>query len=152
MTRTKHLAGWGRTTFWMMASVSLLLWVTGVVMFVLPVSELMDMSPTQVAWRHQAGVIHGVCTWLFCVLCGRGVWPHVRVMWHKQRDRRQWGLGLFNLTIFCAIGITGLTLLYGNPDLHEGASPWHFWIGALSVVVFLAHTWRRFIPAKPEPI
>jgi hypothetical protein len=43
MTRTKHLAGWGRSTFLWMTGVSLLLFITGVVMFVLPASELMDM-------------------------------------------------------------------------------------------------------------
>ena len=152
MTRTKHLAGWGRTTFWMMAVISLLLWVTGVVMFLLPASDMMDMSPTQTAWRHTAGVVHGVSTWLFCVLCGRGVWPHVRVMWHKQTDMTQWALGLLNLTVFSAIALTGLALLYGSPDMHDGASPLHFWIGAICALIFLAHTWRRFIPAKSEHV
>ena len=99
----------------MMAAVSLLLWSTGVVMFLLPASELIDMSPTQAAWRHAAGVAHGVSTWLFCMLCGRGVWPHVRVMWHKHSDRTQWALGLLNLTVFSTIALTGLALLYGSP-------------------------------------
>lgn len=152
MTRSKHLAGWGRATFWMMAAVSLLLWGTGVVMFLLPASELIDMSPTQAVWRHAAGVVHGVSTWLFCMLCGRGVWPHVRVMWHKHSDRTQWALGLLNLTVFSTIALTGLALLYGSPDMHDSASPLHFWMGAICALVFLGHTWRRFLPAKSQHV
>lgn len=152
MTRSKHLAGWGRATFWMMAAVSLLLWGTGVVMFLLPASELIDMSPTQAVWRHAAGVVHGVSTWLFCMLCGRGVWPHVRVMWHKHSDRTQWALGLLNLVVFSTIALTGLALLYGSPDMHDSASPLHFWMGAICALVFLGHTWRRFLPAKSQHV
>ena len=152
MTRSKHLAGWGRATFWIMAAVSLLLWSTGVVMFLLPASDLIDMSPTQTTWRHAAGVVHGISTWLFCVLCGRGVWPHVRVMLHKHSDMTQWALGILNLTVFSTIALTGLALLYGSPDMHDGASPLHFWLGAISALVFLAHTWRRFIPAKSQHV
>jgi len=136
----------------MMAAVSLLLWGTGVVMFLLPATELIDMSPTQAAWRHAAGVVHGVSTWLFCMLCGRGVWPHVRVMWHKHSDRTQWALGLLNLVVFSTIALTGLALLYGSPDMHDSASPLHFWMGAICALVFLGHTWRRFLPAKSQHV
>jgi len=76
----------------------------------------------------------------------------VRVMWHKQTDMTQWALGLLNLTVFSTIALTGLALLYGSPDMHDGASPLHFWIGAICALIFLAHTWRRFIPAKSEHV
>ena len=148
MTKTKHLAGWGRTTFWLMAVVCLLLFVTGVVMFVWPTSELMEMTSVQAGLRHGAGVVHGISTWLFCLMCGRGVWPHVRVMWHKHGVPTQWTLGLFNLSVFTAIALTGLLLLYGSPDLHDSASPLHFWMGVFCLFIFLAHTWRRFVPSK----
>ncbi len=147
MKKTRHLAGWGRTTFFMMAGVCLSLWCTGVVMFWLPVTALMDMTPAQAAWRHGAGVVHGVLTWLFCVMCGRGLWPHVRVMWHKRIDKDKWVLGLLNLALLLVLTLSGLLLLYGNPDMHEGASPLHFWVGAACPVLFLAHTWRRFVPS-----
>ena len=151
MKKTKHLAGWGRTTFLLMAAVSLLLFMTGVVMFVLPVSELFEMPPAQTSWRHAAGVVHGISTWLFCIMCGRGVWPHVRVMWHKQNETMKWALGLINLVLLVVIALGGLALLYGSPDLHDWVSPLHFWMGAVCPLVFLAHTWRRFIPSKFEP-
>jgi divalent metal cation (Fe/Co/Zn/Cd) transporter len=150
MKKTKHLAGWGRATFLLMAAVCLLLFVTGVVMFVLPVSELLEMTPAQASWRHAAGVMHGVSTWLFCIMCGRGVWPHVRVMWHKPSEAMKWALGLMNLVLLAVIALGGLALLYGSPDLHDWASPLHFWMGAVCPLVFLAHTWRRFIPSKFE--
>lgn len=150
MTRTKHLAGWGRFTFLWMAAVSLVLFITGVVMFVLPMAELLEMTAAQAAWRHACGVVHGVCTWVFCVMCGRGVWPHVRVMWHKHGDALKWALGLFNFAVVFAIALGGLALLYGSPDLHDWVSPVHFWMGALFPLIFLAHTWRRFIPTRSD--
>lgn len=148
MTRAKHLAGWGRSTFLWMAAVSLLLFSTGVVMFVLPASELVDMSPEQASWRHASGVVHGVSTWMFCILCGRGVWPHVRVMWHKHGESFQWALGLANFVVLAAIALGGLFLLYGSPDMHDWVSPLHFWMGAFCPLLFLAHTWRRLIPSR----
>jgi hypothetical protein len=133
-----------------MAVACLLLFVTGVVMFVLPASELVEMTPVQASWRHTSTVVHGVSTWLFCLIGGRGVWPHVRVMWHKQGAPIQWALGLFNLSVFAVIALTGLFLLYGSSDLHDDASPLHFWMGVFCLFIFLAHTWRRFVPSKFE--
>jgi hypothetical protein len=147
MKKGRHLAGWGRAPFLAMTAICLLLWGTGVVMFAWPASELMDMTPAQASWRHASGVVHGVLTWLFCVMCGRGVWPHVRVMWHKHRETRKWLLGLANLALLLALALSGLMLLYASPDLHDASAPLHFWMGAVGPLIFLAHTWRRFIPS-----
>jgi hypothetical protein len=146
MKKTKHSAGWGRSTFLLMAVVCLLLWTTGVVMYVLPASEVMDMTPVQASLRHASGVVHGVTTWAFCVLCGRGVWPHVRVMWHKHSAPSQWLLGLVNFMVLAAIALGGLVLLYGSPQMHDAVSPVHFWAGAVCPLLFFAHTWKRFLP------
>ena len=143
MKKTKPSAGWGRSTFLLMAVVCLLLWTTGVVMYLLPASEVMDMTPVQASWRHASGVVHGVTTWAFCLLCGRGVWPHVNVMWHKRSALSQWLLGLTNVMVLVLIALGGLLLLYGSPDMHEGVSPVHFWMGAVCPLVFLAHTRKR---------
>jgi hypothetical protein len=148
MRPTKHLAGWSKTTFLLMSAVCLLLLLTGLVMFLLPASDLMDMSAGQAALRHGAGVVHGVCTWFFCFMCGRAVWPHVRVMWHKRGHSYTWALGLINLIFLAGIALTGLFLLYGNPDLHDQASPLHFWMGVWSPFILVFHTWRRFVPSK----
>jgi len=147
MKKTRHLAGWGRTTFILMTAVCLSLWVTGLVMFEFPVSELMDMTPAQALLRHNAGVVHGVASWFFCVMCGRGVWPHVRVMWHKQGEATKWVLGMINLVVLAFIALGGLVLLYGSPEMHDWISPFHFWMGVVCALIFLAHTWRRFLPS-----
>lgn len=147
MKKTRHLAGWGRTTFWMMAAVSALLWSTGVVMFFLPVSELMEMTPSQTVLRHTSGVLHGVSTWLFCVICGRGVWPHIRVMWHKRTEKTKWILGQMNFIVLLVLAFSGWVLLYGSSEMHESISPLHFWMGAACPLIFMAHTWRRFVPS-----
>lgn len=143
MKTPKHLAGWARSTFLLMVGVCLLLWVTGVVMYAWPASEVMDLTPVQASLRHVAGVVHGVITWLFCLVCGRGVWPHVRIMWHKHRASRQWLLGLINFLVLAVMALGGLVLLYGSPETRDAVSPVHFWVGAVCPVVFLAHTWKR---------
>jgi hypothetical protein len=106
-----------------------------------------QMTPAQASWRHATGVVHGVSSWLFCILCGRGVWPHVRVMWHKQGTPVKWWLGMSNLMVLVAISLTGLMLLYGSPDIHDWVSPIHFGLGAFCPLIFVAHTWKRLIPS-----
>lgn len=144
MHRMKHMAGWGRSTFWMMTAVVLLLWLSGCVMYGLPAEELPDMTASQATMRRFSGVVHGVVSWLFCMMLGRGVWPHVRVMWHRRTDPAKWLWGLCNLVLLGFLALGGLVLLYGSPWMHDALSPWHFWLGALGPLLYLAHTWRRF--------
>ena len=146
MHRQAHRAGWRGMTFWLMTGVVIGLWVSGWVMHALPAEDLADMSPAQAGLRHACGVAHGVGAWLFGVLCGRGVWPHVRVMWHRHVRQRQWLWGLLNLCLFVFLSAGGLVLLYGSPWLHDTLSPWHFWTGLAGLGGYLAHTWRRFVP------
>jgi len=145
MSKPKHLAGWGRATFAWMASVIVLLWLTGLLMYAWPTAELMDMSELQALLRRGSGVMHGVLSWAFCVMCGRGVWPHVRMMWHKHSERATWWWGMTNLAGLLLLALGGLVLLYGSPDWHEAMSPVHFWLGAVLPVIVLAHTWRRWL-------
>jgi hypothetical protein len=146
MKKIKHSAGWGRATFGLMALICTALWITGLVMFAWPAESLMDLDPTEGALRHAAGVVHGVSTWLFCLMCGRGVWPHVRVMWLKRNAKSNWLLGVIHLFVLSVISLGGLVLLYGSPEWHDGMSPVHFWVGVFSPIVFFAHTWRRLLP------
>jgi H+/Cl- antiporter ClcA len=141
----KHMAGWGLVTFWMMTGVILSLWLSGLVMYWLPAEELPDMTPIQEGLRHACGIVHGTVSWVFCVMLGRGVWPHVRVMWHRRTRRAQWVWGTINLTMLGFLSLGGLTLLYGSPGLHEVMSSWHFWVGASLPLMYLAHTWKRFV-------
>lgn len=147
MHRTKHMAGWGRTTFWLMTAVILCLWLSGCVMYWLPAEALPDMTAAQEALRRTSGIVHGVVAWLFCVMLGRGVWPHVRVMWHRHTYQVKWIWGVLNLMLLVFLAFGGLVLLYGSPLMHDALSPWHFWGGVLGPALYLAHTWRRFFAA-----
>lgn len=147
MHRTKHMAGWGGSTFWLMTAVTACLWLSGCVLYGLPAENLPDMSDTQALVRRVSVVAHGSVAWLFCMLCGRAVWPHVRVMWHRHALRGKWAWGLLNLMLFVFLALGGLVLLYGSPWMHDSVSPWHFWTGVLIPVVYLAHTWGRMLPA-----
>ena len=142
MKHSKHLAGWGRRTFLTMAVITAMLWASGAWMHAWPMDGLFEMDPNEAKMRRACGVLHGVLTWLFCVMVGRGVWPHVRVMWHKT-DHAQWWVGCLNLLVFAFLMVTGLVLLYGNADLHDMVSAPHDWVGLLLPLTFLPHTWRR---------
>ena len=144
MRRTKPMAGWGGTTFWLMTGVVACLWLSGCVLYGLPVEDLPEMSVNQAVLRRASGVVHGCVAWLFCMLCGRGVWPHVRVMWHRHSQRGKWTWGLVNLLLFFFLACGGLVLLYGNPWMHESLLPWHFWVGAIGPAAYLVHTRGRW--------
>jgi hypothetical protein len=120
--------------------------LSGWAMYCLPAQDLPDMSDAQALLRRSSGVVHGVLAWFFGVLLGRGVWPHVRVMWHRQSPAGQWAWGVVNLFLLGALALGGLALLYGSADMHEVLSPWHFWTGTLVPAIYLAHTWKRFWP------
>lgn len=152
MHRTRHMAGWGGSTFWLMTGVVACLWLSGWVMYGLPVEDLPDMSATLATLRRVSGVVHGSVAWLFCVLCGRGVWPHVRVMWHRHALQGKWVWGLFNLLLFLFLTLGGLVLLYGTPWMHDGLSHWHFWAGAVVPASYGLHTRRRWWPFKASSV
>lgn len=145
MQVTKHRAGWGGATFWMMSAVVLSLWLSGVVVYTLPAEALPEMTPSQESLRRAAVLVHGVCSWLFGVMLGRGVWPHVRVMWHRRSQTGRWIWGVLGLAVLLFLTSGGLVLQYGSPALHDALSPWHFWTGAVVPVLYAAHTWGRFV-------
>lgn len=145
MPRVRHMPGWGRMTFWLMSAIVLGLWLSGLLMHLLPATELADMTAAQALLRRISTMAHGVLSWLFCVMCGRGVWPHVRMMWHRQAQTPQWLQGLSALALLLFLGLGGLLLLYASPDVHELLAPWHFWAGAAVPLVLLAHTLGRFV-------
>lgn len=143
MVRMRPRVGWAGVAFAGLSLAMLVLWGTGMVMYLLPVSELMEMSDMQIVIRRSTGVMHGVVTWVVCVLCGRGVWPHVQLMFQHRGDRRQWTWGLVNLAVLTILLVSGLVLLYGSADWHEGTSLGHFWVGALAPLAYVVHGWNR---------
>jgi hypothetical protein len=142
MRRVGPRAGWAGGVLSWLSLALLVLWGTGVLMYLLPASELMDMSESQAALRRTSGIVHGVTTWLVCGLCGRGVWPHVQLMWSHRVDRRQWSWGVVNLTVLLVLLASGLVLLYGHADVHELTSTSHVWVGLLAPLPYVVHGWR----------
>lgn len=147
MRRGKHLAGWGRRSFFAMTLIAGLLWLTGVAMRLWPLDQLLDMAPHEVLLRHGAGIVHGVLSWAFCVMVGRSLWPHARMMWHRQRDAH-WLFGMLTLALFGLLTLGGLWLLYGPAESREGMAALHFWIGLGCPLLYLVHTWRRLLAQR----
>lgn len=149
MKRSKHLSGWSRAAWRWMGVAVLLLWGSGVVLFLSPADALMDMSAWQHSLRHAAWVVHGVWVWCLCVLCGRGVWPHLRVIWQRRDALAAWWWGVVNLLVLSLVAAAGLLLLYGPGAVHDTVSAAHSWLGLAWPVLLLAHVWRRYLPSSP---
>ena len=146
MARIPQRVGWVGFAFAGLSWVILILWVTGLGMFLLPVSELLDMTVVESMTRRLCAVTHGVGTWVLCVLCGRGVWPHVLLMWRQRHDRRQWSWGVLNLCVIVVLALSGLMLLYGSPQLHERLALVHWGLGMVAPLPWVIHAWRRWFP------
>ena len=146
----QEIAGWSSSTFWMMSAVLATLWLSGTGLYLLPADALPDMTPVQETLRRSCVLVHGVFAWLFGVMLGRGVWPHVRLMWTRQTRRVRWTGGMINLALLLFLALGGLMLLYGSPGLHEVLSGWHFWAALPCPVLYLWHAGRRFFrdPAR----
>ena len=149
MKRSKHLSGWSRAAWRWMGVAVVLLWGSGVVLFLSPVDALMDMSAWQHSLRHAAWVVHGVWVWCLCVLCGRGVWPHLRVIWQRRDALAAWWWGVVYLVVLSLLAAAGLLLLYGPGAVHDTVSAAHSWLGLAWPVLLLAHVWRRYLPSSP---
>jgi len=146
MARIPQRAGWMGLAFAWLSLVMLILWATGWVMFLLPVSELLDMTVVESMMRRLSTVTHGVGAWLLCVLCGRGVWPHVLLMWRQRHDGCQWSWGVLNLCVIVVLALSGLMLLYGSPQLHERLALVHWGLGMVAPLPWVIHAWRRWFP------
>lgn len=135
MKRSKLMSGWNHVTWrWMVAAV-LLMWTSGVLLYVLPAETLMEMSDLQVVLRHASLILHGVLTWLLCVLCGRGLWPHVRVVWQRREQRAHWIWGLISFVGLSFVAGAGVLLLYGSSSIHDTVSVLHWWVGGCCVAL-----------------
>jgi hypothetical protein len=131
--------GWTRAvlTAWVISL--LLLWVSGVLLRQWPADALLDMSEWEQALRRAAQVLHGVCTWLICLLSGRGLWPHLSLMWKGRTRQQQWWWGCASLALLLVLSVSGLLLLYGAEPLLALMSNLHFWIGLFLPLVLTLH-------------
>lgn len=135
--------GWSGAALAWTAALVLLLWASGVILYLWPAEALFQLGPAQVLLRRTAVVAHGAGVWLLLVLAGRWVWPHAALVWRRRADFT-WFLGVAMAALLLAVAITGLLLLYGPADGHDGASALHWWM-ALGLPLLLAvHAWRRW--------
>ena len=146
MKRAKHLSGWSRATWCWMRITLALMWASGVLLWLWPVEAVLSLDALQQGARHSAVVLHGVLTWLLCVLCGRGVWPHLRVIWQRRDDWTHWMWGWLSFVVLCLMAGAGLLLLYGPADTHDVLADIHAWLGIFWPALLLGHVWRRYLP------
>jgi hypothetical protein len=131
--------GWIRTVLTAWVIVLLLLWVSGVVLRQWPAQALLEMSEWEQTLRRTAQVLHGVCTWVICLLSGRGLWPHLSLMWKGRARQQPWWWGCASLLLLLVLSVSGLMLLYGAEPLLALMSDLHFWIGLLLPLVLTLH-------------
>ena len=153
MPRPVFRVGWQRATFWGMTWVWLGLWLSGALLWALPLQTLFE--PEQALLR-SAVVLHGALAWPCCVLLGRVVWPHIGLVWHRRtpQARGVWACGVLLLGLLVLWLLTGLLLLYGSADWHDAVSPWHSRTGLAWPLAYLAHVglrWRARRPTRASP-
>ena len=147
MSRKPFRAGWRRTTFWAMTLVLLGLWLSGALLWALP---LQDALEPELGLVRSVVVLHGVLAWPCCVLLGQVVWPHLGLVWPRRPAQTAWvwGCGLLLLALLALWLLSGLALLYGPADWHDTLSPWHSRSGLIWPLVYLAHVGVR---ARAQP-
>lgn len=136
--------GWNRLGIRLGLALLLALWVTGMALWWWPGDDLFQLAPWQAAMRRGAVVVHGVGAWVACVALGRWAWPHVTRTWHLPQ-RRTWWLGIAGLALLALVALSGLGLLYGPGDWHEGLVQWHWWVSVGWPALVLVHA-RRLLP------
>lgn len=106
--------------------------------------SVMEIPLWQENVQRWATVVHGVLTWLFCVMVGRWVWPHASHIWRRHARLVTWFLGITTACVGLLLSLAGLGLLYGPGAWHDSLSMAHWWIGLFWPVLCGMHAWRRF--------
>jgi len=152
MSRVQNSKGWGGAIYACLSGCLVILWLTGCLLFLWPTAELMELSEWQVACSRSAVVVHGVLAWGLCLLLGRGVWPHVQLMFRSRVNRHQWGWGMVNLGVLLALLLSAMALQYGPLTWHEWMSRGHVWLGVLVPVPYVIHGWSRLISRRASTL
>lgn len=141
--------GWsGHGALWLTVMVSAL-WLTGWALHGGDADALAELSDAERQWRHMAAVVHGLFSWVFCVVAGRWMWPHVQLVWKRRASLWIWGLGLSVAGAAGLVALTGLGLLYGAAAWHGWLSAWHWAVGLIWPALCVGHAWR-WISHRPS--
>jgi len=129
-------AGWTRIAIALTGIAIAALWITGVVLYAWPSSDIAELDPARAEVRRWAVAIHGSVVWLALFFGGRWVWPHVATIWRRPRTNT-WLVGLATLALFIVATVTGIALLYGPAALHDWTATGHWWC-ALAIPALVA--------------
>lgn len=142
--RRRDHGGWsGRGALWLTVLVLVLL-ATGVVMHGNePTLEASEAAG--VPWHRVATVVHGLFAWIFCLVAGRWIWPHVVLVWSRRNGNWIWELGLVTAAVAGAGALTGLGLLYGSASWRDILSAVHWWLGLAWPVACVSHGWKWIV-------
>ncbi len=152
-TSRRPRAGWRFGTAGGFAFLIVALWITGWLLHHEDADAIVELTPTQMQWRHGAHVVHGVCAWLLFVLAGRWVWPHIALMFGHRSRRWAWIAGLLVAAVGAVTASTALGLLYGAASWRDPLSALHWAAGLVWPALFVAHGWHllaRF-PLRRQP-
>ncbi len=130
---------WHKVGIQTMVSLLAALWLTGIALYLVPVEKAIDFGERALFVRRSLVIIHGIAVWGFCILFGHSIWPHVRKF--SQVSMRNWRslLGLFSVTTFCLVGLSGLLLLYGATWLQPYTYAVHWWVGVITPLLVFTH-------------
>ena len=130
--------GWNRRAVAWTAASLLLLWASGVVLYLWPAEETFQLAAWQAAVRRGALVTHGCIVWAACVFAGRWLWPHMLLVWDYRRATTWW-IGLAGAALLAVIAASGLLLLYGTEATHAPAGFAHWWTAVKLTVLLAVH-------------
>lgn len=143
MQNARRHAGWSPTAVVWLVTLTLTLWATGVAMHLFGHDSVMELPLWQENLQRAATVAHGVLTWLFCIMVGRWIWPHVGQVWSRRTRTATWVMGIGTACLGSLLTLAGLGLLYGPGAWREVLATSHWWVGLFWPIVCAAHAWRR---------
>jgi hypothetical protein len=146
----KRRTGWNRTGIGWLAIVTAALWLSGIAMYLWSADSTIDLPSWQERTRRFAIVSHGVLAWLFCLLAGRWIWPHVSAVWRRRSTRSMRLLGQLTLLTLAGAALAGLGLLYGSPPWRDQLAAAHWWIGLSWPLLCGSHVWSHRMKRPAE--
>lgn len=123
----------------------LVLLVTGIAMHGQDAQGDMGLTEWQEQWHHAASVLHGVFAWVFCLVAGRWMWPHITLVWVRRTNNWIWELGIAMAVIGGVAALSGLGLLYGAAAWREVLTSVHWWVGLAWPAIGISHAWKWIV-------
>lgn len=134
--------GWSHAGATWLCILVLTLVATGIAMHGQDADAIMERSGWQEQWHHAATVLHGVFAWIFCLVAGRWMWPHIALVWVRRTSNWNWELGIAMALASVIAALTGLGLLYGAAGWREALSSVHWWVGLAWPAIGIWHGWK----------